>query len=104
MSVTKAKGRTAADVFRKAIPKADAPSTEGRGDRLSRVTVILRDSQCHRLDRIALAAREKTGQAIRRAAIIRAMVDAVDEAGVDLTECGSETEVRERIVRALRAN
>src|SRR4030095_10309918 len=53
----------------------------------SKVTVVLLDRQVISLDRLAAGIRAVRGVAIRRAHIIRALIDALTESDVDLTVC-----------------
>ena len=83
-----ATGKKAKDIFTrtaKSKKRADiglevAPRTKGRpqsAEPYQKVTVCLYDRQVLVLDKIALAIREKTGKSVRRAELIRAVVDQV---------------------------
>jgi hypothetical protein len=60
----------------------------------TKVTVVLFDRQIAFLDQVAASIRAKTGAAISRAQLIRALVDAVGEANIDLTAARSEAEMK----------
>ena len=65
----------------------------------SKVSVVLFDRQILHLDR--LATRARTGKALNRAEIIRALIDALIESGMDITAVGSEADLRARVARRL---
>lgn len=65
----------------------------------SKITVVLLDRHVAYLDRIAIEIRLKHRRAISRAEIIRALVDAAESSGVDL----SEAQDVESIVSMLKA-
>jgi hypothetical protein len=69
----------------------------------TKATVVLRNSQIVFLDRIASDIRAKTGAAMARAELIRAMVDAVFDSGVDLSSAASEEDVRRALAGRLGA-
>lgn len=76
-----ATGKKARDIFTKTTKPADIgpePGIEGRpraAEPYQKVTVCLFDRHVLLLDKVALAIREKTGQSVRRAELIRAMVE-----------------------------
>ena len=78
-----ATGKKAKDIFTKTTKPADiglevAPRVKGRpknGEAYSKVTVCLYDRQTLWLDKVALMIREKTGQHVARAELVRAIVD-----------------------------
>jgi hypothetical protein len=59
-----------------------------------KVTVVLFKRQVEFLDRVAAAIRAQNGAAISRAQLIRALIDAVGEADLDLTASRSEAELK----------
>ncbi len=67
-----------------------------------KVTVVLKDRQILFLDRLALDIRAATGAAVARAEIIRALIDAVEAAKIDLTDATSEDEVRNIVLERLK--
>ena|ERR1700733_1198768 len=69
----------------------------------SKVSVVLFDRQIVRLDRLASDIRQKTGQAVNRAALIRAVIDGLFDSDVNIRTIGSEQELRARIAQHLRA-
>lgn len=70
-------------------------------EKWSKVSVVLFERQIVRLDRLASDIRQQTGQAVNRAAIIRAMIDGLFDSHFDITSIGSEHELRTRIARHL---
>lgn len=65
----------------------------------SKITVDLFERQVIFIDRLSVDIREQTGAVIKRAGIIRALVDALVESGIDLTGSTSETEIKEALIR-----
>lgn len=70
----------------------------------TKVTVVLFNRQIVFLDRVAASIRATTGAAISRAQLIRALVDAVGEANIDLTEARSEAEMKMALLAHLRVS
>src|SRR5262245_10793238 len=68
-------------------------------EKWSKVSVVLFDRQILHLDR--LATRARTGKSLNRAEIIRALIDALIESGMDITAIGSEADLRTRVARRL---
>lgn len=76
---------------------ADAPATGGRpkhyhGDAVEKTTLTLYRKHLHLLDRLALDIREGGGS-IDRGALVRGIVTAIEESGVDLRKCKTEADV-----------
>ena len=67
----------------------------------SKVSVVLFDRQIVHLDRLATDIRGRSGKAINRAEIIRALIDGLIESGMDITASGSEADLRTRVARRL---
>jgi hypothetical protein len=65
----------------------------------SKVSVVLFDRQILHLDR--LATRARSGKSLNRAEIIRALIDALIDSGMDITAVGSEADLRARVGRRL---
>ena len=65
----------------------------------SKVSVVLFDRQILHLDR--LATRARTGRSLNRAEIIRALIDALIDSGMDITAIGSEADLHARVARRL---
>jgi len=78
-----ATGKKAKDIFTKTTKKTDigldvAPRIKGRpknAEPYQKVTVCLFDRHVLFLDKVALAIREKTGKHVKRAELVRAIVD-----------------------------
>jgi len=88
--------------------RAPATREPGRPNRLGvegrdwrKVNVVLTTEEILWLDRLALDIRQKTGSAVSRAELIRAVVDAVMESGLDLTVEASESAVKSAVSAAL---
>lgn len=67
----------------------------------TKVTVVLFNRQIVFLDRLAANIRAQSGAAISRAQLIRALLDAVADADVDLTTSTSETDLKATILARL---
>ena len=68
----------------------------------SKVSVVLFDRQIVRLDRLASDIRQKTGQVVNRAALIRAVIDGLFDSKFDITTIGSERDLRILVAQHLR--
>jgi len=100
------------DIFAKTTPpeKAEKEKTE-KAVRVqakkyasveNKLTVILPPGQVAFLDQLALNIRGKTGAKIRRTEIIRALVGALQESHLEVTEATSEEDLVERIKAHLK--
>lgn len=67
----------------------------------TKVTVVLFNRQIVFLDRLAANIRAQSGAAISRAQLIRALLDAVADADVDLTSATSEADLKATILTRL---
>ena len=67
----------------------------------TKVTVVLFNRQIVFLDRLAANIRAQSGAAISRAQLIRALLDAVADADVDLTTATSEADLKSTILSRL---
>src|SRR5919206_479045 len=67
----------------------------------TKVTVVLFNRQIVFLDRLAANIRAQSGAAISRAQLIRALVDAVTDADLDLTASRSEADLKATILARL---
>ncbi len=67
----------------------------------TKVTVVLFNRQIVFLDRLAANIRAQSGAAISRAQLIRALLDAVADADVDLTSATSENDLKATILGRL---
>jgi hypothetical protein len=95
-------------VKKRVKPGNGRPGTKpGRGrppvhhETWSKVSVVLFDRQIVHLDRLATDIRGRSGKAINRAEIIRALIDGLIESGMDITATGSEADLRARVARRL---
>jgi hypothetical protein len=67
----------------------------------TKVTVVLFNRQIVFLDRLAANIRAQSGAAISRAQLIRALLDAVADADIDLTTSTSEADLKATILARL---
>ena len=65
----------------------------------TKATVVLLNRQIVYLDRLSADIRAASGAAIKRAEIIRGLIDALAESGEDLRDVRSEADVKERFLR-----
>lgn len=88
--------------------KSEEKQTSGRGrptlheENWSKVTVVLLDRQILFLDQLALEIRKKTGSVVKRAEIIRALVDSLETSNLDIDQCGSEKELKQYFTEQLQ--
>lgn len=112
--MSKAKlGKSADDIFSRQtrleenIIKEDETSKQTRGrpiehkESWSKITVVLLDKQIHWLDQLASNIRLKTKVAISRAELIRAVIAALEESGLDFSELSNETSIKNFILEKL---
>src|SRR5437868_12716688 len=100
-------GKTSQDIF--APTRSGARAQQGRrpgrppvhDEEWTKVTVVLFNRQIVFLDRLAANIRAQSGAAISRAQLIRALLDAVADADVDLTMSTSETDLKATILARL---
>lgn len=103
-------GKSALDIFSPTIiapapPVAPAaePAAEPRAalEDWSKVTVVLLNRQVVFLDRLAATIREQTGATVKRAEILRALVDALEGSGLDLSCATSEGAIKAALLERL---
>ena len=70
-------------------------------ERWAKATVILLNRHIVFLDRLSSDIREKTGRAIKRAELIRALIEMLSESDIDLTSATSEADIKARLVEAV---
>jgi hypothetical protein len=95
-------GKAAKDIFAATTvaPPAPGEARPGPGRPLvhaeawSKVTVVLLNRHIVFLDRLAADIRERTGTAIKRAEIIRALIDGLADSELDLTSATSVAELK----------
>jgi len=100
-------GKTSQDIFTPTRP-GGRPQTGRRPGRppvhdeaWTKVTVVLFNRQIVFLDRLAANIRAQSGAAISRAQLIRALLDAVADADVDLTSATSEADLKATLLARL---
>ena len=100
-------GKTAkppADIFastKKAAVKRGPGRPPVHDEAWTKVTVVLFNRQIVFLDRLASNIRAQSGAAISRAQLIRALVDAVSDADIDLTASRSELDLKATLLARL---
>ena len=67
----------------------------------AKVSVVLFERQIVHLDRLATDVRRRSGKAMNRTEIIRALIDGLIGSGMDITEHGSEATLRAHVTRRL---
>src|SRR3954463_646657 len=100
-------GKATQDIFTPTQPGARAQQGRRPGrppihdEAWTKVTVVLFNRQIVFLDRLAANIRAQSGAAISRAQLIRALLDAVADADVDLTAAMSENDLKATILARL---
>lgn len=93
------------DIFAPTRPRTSGKRKPGRppvhDEAWTKVTVVLFNRQIVFLDRLAANIRAQSGAAISRAQLIRAVLDAVADADVDLTASTSETDLKATMLARL---
>src|SRR5687767_5512182 len=84
---------------RKAKPGRGRPPVHSEA--WSKVSVVLFDRQILHLDRLATDIRGRNGKVLNRAEIIRGLIDGLIDSGMDITNTGSEADLRARVARRL---
>jgi hypothetical protein len=100
-------GKSSEDIF--TPTRAGARPVEGRRpgrppvheEAWTKVTVVLFNRQIVFLDRLAANIRAQSGAAISRAQLIRALLDAVTDADIDLTTAMSEADLKATLLTRL---
>ena len=114
-------GKSAEDIFgkrpasktkvapeKKAVPKAKVDSKRRPGrppiheDAWTKVTAVLFNRQIAHLDRLSADIRVHTGAAMSRSDIIRALIDALEASGLDVTQTATQDELRELLTAKLK--
>ena len=97
--------KASADIFAPTRRTTPAKRKPGRPpvheEAWTKVTVVLFNRQIVFLDRLAANIRAQSGAAISRAQLIRALLDAVADADVDLTAATSETDLKATLLARL---
>jgi len=83
-----------------AAPRRGRPSIHDEA--WSKVSVVLMDRQVARLDRLASDIHASTGTVLTRASVIRALIDAVIESGVNVANISSEPQLRQQVAKRIR--
>lgn len=102
---TTAVSKPSADIFAPTRRPAAGKRKPGRppvhDEAWTKVTVVLFNRQIVFLDRLAANIRAQSGAAISRAQLIRALLDAVADADIDLTTATSEVDLKTTILARL---
>jgi hypothetical protein len=67
----------------------------------SKVSVVLFDRQVLQLDKLSNRGADRSGRALNRAEIIRALIDGLLDSGMDVAGAASEADLRARVARRL---
>ena len=67
-----------------------------------KTTLMLSNLHTAWLDEVAVTIRRRTGAAIPRSAIVRAMITAISQAELSLSDCNSEQAIRAKILSRLK--
>ena len=100
-------GKTSQDIFTPTRTGARPPQGRRPGrppvheEAWTKVTVVLFNRQIVFLDRLAANIRAQSGAALSRAQLIRALLDAVADADVDLTAAMSEADLKATLLTRL---
>lgn len=113
-------GKSALDIFAPTVPPVSKPeaapavpqiepvaappcSPDRPQDDWAKVTVLLFNRQVVYLDRLTASIREATGSSVKRAEVIRALIDTIIDSGLekDLRSAGSEDEIRNLLASKL---
>ena len=66
-----------------------------------KTTLVLSNLHNAWLDEVSVAIRRRTGAAISRSSLVRAMITAMSQSSLSLSACDSEPAIRERILEQL---
>src|SRR3954468_16858447 len=100
-------GKTSEDIFTPTKPGGRSQERRRPGrppiheEAWTKVTVVLFNRQIVFLDRLAANIRAQSGAAISRAQLIRALLDAVTDADIDLTSSTSEADLKATLLARL---
>ena len=101
------RGRPKRDLVNKPSTESEIGTKQRQSHEQSKdakpVMVMLNNHQIAFLDRISASIREKSGDSVKRAALIRAMIDAVEEQDIHLIleDARSEAQVREILTQCI---
>lgn len=95
--------RSTAPTLKQAEPKRRSPGRSNGPERYTKATVPLFNRQIAALDEIRAAIKRKTGASVMRAEIIRAALDSILDANIDLTSVRPEPEFKNNDLRKLIA-
>jgi len=98
-------GKTPDDIFASTAKKSNRgrPPLHQQED-WTKVTTSLLNRQVVFLDGLANDIRANSGQVVKRTAIIRALIDALELSNIDLTDITSEDECRQVLLQHLTAS
>jgi hypothetical protein len=89
-------------------PEVSKTLSRGRpkehADAWTKVTTVLFDRQIHWLDTLASTIRLNTRLALSRAEIIRGLISAVEESGIDLSQVSNEEDIKNILLKKLKHN
>ena len=67
----------------------------------TKVSVVMFERQVSELDRLTKAIRQKTGATLTRAEVIRSLLDALGESGLDVTSVVSGAQLKRMVAQKL---
>jgi hypothetical protein len=95
--------KAAASVRSKTVPEAAKPGRSTAPEKYTKATVPLFNRQIAALDEIRAAIKRQTGASVMRAEIIRAALDVILEAQIDLSSVRPESEFKNGDLKKLIA-
>ena len=90
--------RSSANQKKPSLPRGRPPVHD---EAWIKVSVVLFTRQVRQLDRLTSAIRGKTGASLTRAEVIRNLIDALHESGLDVTRSTSGTHLKRLLVERL---
>ena len=84
-------------------PRAKRGRPRTHREAWTKVSVVLFERQVLEIDRLTAAIRAKTGATLTRAEIIRALLDALNESGLDVRSVVSGAQMKRLILKKLSA-
>ena len=84
-------------------PRAKRGRPRTHREAWTKVSVVLFERQVLEIDRLTAAIRAKTGATLTRAEIIRALLDALNESGLDVRSVVSGAQMKRLVLKKLSA-
>jgi len=99
---SKAKSKETAATSKATVTKKDVVQPKQLAE-FTKISATLRLKNVVWLDRLCADIREHTGSLIDRGTVLRGVLAAIHESGIDLGICGSEEQIAETIAKKLRS-